>query len=478
MKNETSEARILVCDDEAAARRGIARALQAVGHEIEVCSNGQECLDALAGSSFDLVLLDLRMPVMDGRQALAHIVAEPEPPPVVVLTADTSIETAIEAVESGAADFVTKPYEIEALRFVVAKTLETKRLSRENRRLEQEVRSFRVGEPGAPMVGQSPAMERVREAIERVAPTSAPVLILGETGTGKGLVARRIHDLGPRRDEPFVTVNCAAIPETLVESELFGHRRGAFTGADRDQKGRVQAADGGTLFLDEVGDMPLAAQAKLLRVLQDGVVEPLGGGGEVRVNVRVMAATHRDLNAMVGDGDFREDLLFRLRVVELEVPPLCVRGGDIASLAEHFLAELSSRPLRLTPEAAMTLRSYQWPGNVRELRNAVERATIFCRGGVVQVEDLPVEVAGAAGEDIRSADSVLAWDPGDDFQTAKRKVVERFERVIIGSALSEHGGNISGAARALGLHRQNLQQKIKQLGMDAKSYGGASDVRE
>jgi two-component system, NtrC family, response regulator AtoC len=380
-----------------------------------------------------------------------------------VVTADSTLRTAIDAVKAGAADYLSKPYEIDELRFVVAKTLETARLQAENRRLAEEVR--RLG-GGRKLLGESPSMRGVLDAVERVAPASAGVLIRGESGTGKELVARRIHDLSDRTRGPFVAVNCAAIPDTLVESELFGHRRGAFTGADRDRPGKFRQADGGTLFLDEVGDMALAAQAKLLRVLQEGTVEPLGGADPVPVDVRVLAATHRDLKALAAEGKFREDLLFRLRVVEIELPPLRERDGDVLLLARHFLAA-SPRGLTLSPETERALLSYPWPGNVRELANAIERATIFCRGTVVQPDDLPQEIRGAE----RTADGWrFDWQPGDDFQTAKKKLIDRFERSILTQALAAHGGNISQAARSLGLHRQSLQQKLQELGIAAEDF--------
>ncbi len=459
--------RILVCDDEPVARRGAARALGAESYEILECIDGRECLAALERPrhGVDLILLDLRMPGMDGMTALAHLAALPAPPPVVVVTADSSLRSAIEAVKAGAADFLAKPYEIDELRFVVAKTLETARLRAENRRLAEEVKRLAGSRR---LSGESPAMRAVMDAIERVGPAAAGVLIRGESGTGKELVARQIHELSERARGAFVAVNCAAIPETLLESELFGHRRGAFTGADRDRPGKFRQADGGTLFLDEVGDMALAAQAKLLRVLQEGIVEPLGGGDPVAVDVRVMAATHRDLKAMAAEGRFREDLLFRLRVVEIELPPLRERAGDILLLARQFLAASSRAGLSLAPETERALLAYPWPGNVRELANAVERATIFCRGLVIQPEDLPREVRDAAAP--AGEGELLAWNPEDDFQTAKRKVVERFERAVLVEALREHGGNISQAARRLGLHRQNLQQKLHELGIAAESF--------
>jgi DNA-binding NtrC family response regulator len=463
--------RILVCDDEPVARRGAVRALGTETHDFVECGDGRACLEVLGRPrhGVDLVLLDLRMPGMDGMTTLAHLTALPAPPPVVVVTADSTLRTAIDAVKAGAADYLSKPYEIDELRFLVEKTLESARLTAENRRLKEEVK--RLG-GSRTLLGESSAMRQALDAVERVAPASASVLIRGESGTGKELVARRIHDLSDRARGPFVAVNCAAIPDTLVESELFGHRRGAFTGADRDRPGKFRQADGGTLFLDEIGDMALAAQAKLLRALQEGTVEPLGGGDPVAVDVRVLAATHRDLKALSAEGRFREDLLFRLRVVEIELPPLRARGGDVLLLARHFLA--SSRPgLALAPEAERALLAYAWPGNVRELANALERAAIFCRDGVVRPEDLPREVGGSGGEG-GAASGLLAWDPDDDFATAKKKVVDRFEREMITAALSEAGGNISQAARRLGLHRQNLQQKLHELGISAEGFRGGT----
>ena len=460
--------RILVCDDEPVARRGAARALGSEAYDFLECADGRECLAALERPrhGVDLILLDLRMPGMDGMTTLAHLTALPAPPPVVVVTADSTLRTAIEAVKAGAADYLSKPYEIDELRFVVANTLETARLRTENRRLAEEVKRL-AGQRR--LLGESPAMRAVLDAIERVAPASAGVLIRGESGTGKELVARRVHELSERARGPFVAVNCAAIPDTLVESELFGHRRGAFTGADRDRPGKFRQADGGTLFLDEVGDMAPAVQAKLLRVLQEGIVEPLGGGDPISVDVRVLAATHRDLKAMAAESRFREDLLFRLRVVEIELPPLRDRGGDVLLLARNFLAASSRSGLTFAPETERALLSYPWPGNVRELANAVERATIFCRSQVIQPEDLPQEVRTAATAE---KDDLCTWDPDDDLQTAKRKLVDRLERAMITEALREHGGNISQAARRLGLHRQSLQQKLHELGIAAESFRG------
>ena len=453
-------ARLVVCDDEAAARRGIVRALGGRYRYYEVAS-GVECLDLLETTPADLVLLDLRMPGLDGRATLGRILEREQPPPVVVVTADSSLRTAIDAVQAGATDFLAKPYEIDELRLIVERTLAGVRLERENRALRAEVR--RLAGSGE-IVGESPAMRRLMAEIETVAPTAAGVLIRGETGTGKELVARRIHALSAARG-PFVALNCAAVPESLLESELFGHRKGAFTGADRDRAGRFREAHRGTLFLDEVGDMPLAAQAKLLRVLQERVVEPLGGGKPVKVDVRVLAATHHDLVELIREGRFREDLYYRLRVVELTVPPLAARGADVLLLARHFLALAGRRDCQLTPDAESALTAHSWPGNVRELRNAMERAAIFCRG-TVRPEHLPAEIREGPAVQTAPASGGESMPKTADFQAAKSAAVERFERRFFTAALTRHRGNVSRAAREAGMHRQNLQKKLRRLGID------------
>ncbi|MEM8932227.1 MAG: sigma 54-interacting transcriptional regulator, partial [Acidobacteriota bacterium] len=311
-----------------------------------------------------------------------------------------------------------------------------------------------------------PAMLDLQVDLAKVGPTAASVVIRGETGTGKEVVARRLHALSPRVDGPFVALNCAAVPETLLESELFGHRKGAFTGADRDRAGRFREAHGGTLFLDEIGDLPLAAQAKLLRVLQERVVEPLGGGPAVDVDVRVLAATHRDLKAKVEAGTFRDDLYYRLCVVDLELPPLRERGDDVLRLARAFLIASGSRITELGPDAAGALRRHPWPGNVRELKNAIDRAAIFADGSIA-LDDLPADVRQAGDAPGLTTRPTTAghprWPEGTPFQDAKQRVVDAFERDFLGELLTRHDGNISAAARDAGMHRQNLQKKLKQL---------------
>lgn len=479
-----AKSHILVCDDEAAARRGIVRALGKERYRTTECDSGTQALLNLETAAFDLLLLDLRMPGLDGRATLERIQAMPAPPPVVMVTADSQLQTALDCLRHGAADFLAKPYEIDELRWVVERTLEGARLRRQNHQLRGELR--RLGGDGE-ILGQSPAMRQLVEDIDRVAPTDAGVLIRGETGTGKELVARRLHGGSPVARGPFVALNCAAVPESLLESELFGHRKGAFTGADRDRTGRLREAHGGTLFLDEIGDMPAAAQAKLLRVLQERNVEPLGGGKPFAVDVRVLAATHRDLEALCDAGAFRRDLYYRLRVVELTVPALRDRGDDILLLARAFLARATGRSTGLTAAAQSALLAHPWPGNVRELENAMQRAAIFHRASpndpTIDLLDLPAELRDVAGAIAPSVSVGSSGAPGVgsagldfagltdlDFKGAKTRVVDGFERHYFTSLLERHQGNVSRAARDADLHRQNLQKKLRQLSIDADDF--------
>ncbi|MEM8993697.1 MAG: sigma-54 dependent transcriptional regulator [Acidobacteriota bacterium] len=463
--------RILVCDDEMAARRGITRALGRRRYAFVEAENGHEALERLDNMAFDAVLLDLRMPGLDGRATLERILERPSPPPVVMVTADAELRTAVDLVRSGASDFVAKPYDIEELRWVVERTLDGVAVRRREKDLVAQVRSLGGG---GELIGESASMRALASDLGKVGPTAASVLVRGETGTGKELVARRLHALSPRAEGPFVALNCAAVPETLLESELFGHRKGAFTGADRDRAGRFREAHGGTLFLDEIGDLPAAAQAKLLRVLQERIVEPLGGGPAVDVDVRVVAATHRDLKALAQTGEFREDLYYRLCVVELLLPALRDRGDDVVLLARAFLQAIRPNRAELTPEAASALRRHPWPGNVRELRNAIERAAIFA-DGPVDLGDLPPDVRTAVGDGApfgAAAPTPARWPEGTVFQDAKQRSIDAFERDFFSALLERHGGNISAAARDASMHRQNLQKKLRHLELAA----GAGDA--
>ena len=431
-------ARVLIIDDDSGLREGIAETLSDLGHTAEQAPDGAAGLARLARGGIDAVLLDLRMPGMDGLSVLRAMRERGEMPPVAVLTAVPTAANTIEAMRLGAMDHIAKPIGREALAALVARMLPA-----------ASAAPTVVADESDELVGATPAMREVQKSVGMLADSDATVLITGETGTGKEVVARAIHRHGRRAAAAFVAVNCAAIPAGLLESQLFGHARGAFTGAVADAAGSIRAAHKGTLFLDEIGDMDLAMQAKLLRVLQERVVVPVGGK-PVPVDVRVLAATHRDLPAMVQAGTFREDLYWRLGVVPLHLPPLRERLGDIVPLAEHFLAA-SGTGRHLSAEAAARLLGHRWPGNVRELRNAMERAAALGRRPLVGAEEM-----GFLG-------SVAAPAPAEDLLAGTLpEAVARLEAVMIRRALDRSGGNRAEAARLLGIHRQLLYEKLRQ----------------
>jgi DNA-binding NtrC family response regulator len=442
---------ILIIDDDQALREGLAEALTDLGHVTLEAGNGEAGLALQAARDVDAVLLDLRMPGLDGLEVLRRLRARPNPPPVAILTAVPTASNTIEAMRLGAVDHLAKPIGRDDLAALIGRMLP-----------EEAARPgpAPAAESTEELVGNSAAMRDVQKSIGMLADGEATVLITGETGTGKEVVARALHQHGRRASKPFVAVNCAAIPADLLESQLFGHVRGAFTGAVADRAGSFRDAEGGTLFLDEIGDMAPALQAKLLRVLQDRVVTPVGGK-PVPVNVRILAATHRDLPAQVREGRFREDLYWRLGVVPVHLPPLRERLADILPLAEHFLALAAGRaaPKRLSAEAASRLLSHSWPGNVRELRNAMERAAVLARRDVLTAEDLtflhtaPIE-AGPA----------MDWLSGD-----LPGAVARLEVAMIQRALDAAGGNRADAARRLNIHRQLLYEKLRRYGLDASA---------
>src|SRR5919198_2285871 len=377
---------ILIVDDEAGVRSALSGVLRDEGYEVDAVDSGEACLDRVARAPYDVIVLDIWLPGMDGLTTLARLQERRIDAPVVMISGHGNIESAVRAIKMGAFDFIEKPLSLEKTVLVVGHALRQRRLEAENRALRATV------DRRLAMIGESYVMAQLREQIAMAAPTKGRVLIYGENGTGKELVARNIHMLSRKRGGPFVEVNCAAIPEELIESELFGHIKGAFTGATADRRGKFEAADGGTLFLDEIGDMSLKTQAKVLRALQEEVVEPVGGTSTVKVDVRVIAATNKDLPTEIRAGRFREDLYFRLNVIPIFVPPLRDRDADIPLLAEHFVAELAReygrRPKRLDPGAATGLRSYKWPGNVRELRNVIERLMIMVPGDTIALSDL------------------------------------------------------------------------------------------
>jgi two-component system response regulator AtoC/two-component system nitrogen regulation response regulator NtrX len=457
--------RILIVDDEQAARYSVRRALAQEGHELAEAVSGEEALASIEEKPADLVLLDLSMPGMDGMETLARIRERPAPPPVIMITAHGSERLAVEAIRRGADDYIAKPYELDEFRASVRSTLERVRLERENARLREEIAR---SEGAHPLLGHSPVMQELRNRITAVAGVDVTVLIRGESGSGKELVALEIHRQSARTKGPFVAVSAAAVPDGLVESELFGHERGAFTGADRQRLGRFEQARGGTLFLDEIGDMPFPAQAKVLRLLEERTFERVGGSESVKSDVRLVTATHRDLREEISAGRFREDLYYRIRVVELYVPPLRARGTDVLLLAGRFAQEFAGRHgkdiLGFTDEAIEALKAYSWPGNVRELRNAVETGVVLARGEMLGVEELPLEVR--TGHDL----PVPVPEEKLPLREASRRAQDAFERAYISKAMREAEGNLSAAARALGMYRQTLQNKLRALRIDAEEF--------
>ena len=444
---------VLIVDDEAGVRSALSGVLRDEGYNVDAVDSGEACLDRASRAPYDVIVLDIWLPGIDGLATLERLRERRVDAPVVMISGHGNIESAVRAIKLGAFDFVEKPLSLEKTVLVVGNAVRQRRLEAENRALRAHV------DKRLTMVGESYVMAQLREQVAMAAPTNGRVLIFGENGTGKELVARTIHAMSRRRSGPFVEVNCAAIPEELIESELFGHTRGAFTGAVADRRGKFEVADTGTLFLDEIGDMSVKTQAKVLRALQEQVVEPVGGSNNVKVDVRVLAATNKDLPAEIRAGRFREDLYFRLNVIPIFVPPLRDRDGDIPLLAEHFMAELAReygrRPKRLDPGAATGLRSYRWPGNVRELRNVIERLMIMVPGETITLNDLAFLDSGTlAVAETEGASPMTLHDAR-----------ERFERDYILRALAAQQGNISRTADALGVERSNLYRKMRAFGI-------------
>jgi two-component system nitrogen regulation response regulator NtrX len=444
---------VLIVDDEAGVRSALGGVLRDEGYAVEAVESGEACLDRVTRAPFDVIILDIWLPGMDGLVTLARLRERRVDAPVVMISGHGNIESAVRAIKMGAFDFVEKPLSLDKTVLVVGNAVRQRRLEAENRALRETV------DRRLTMIGESYVMAQLREQVAMAAPTNGRVLIFGENGTGKELVARSIHHLSRRRGGPFVEVNCAAIPEELIESELFGHVKGAFTGAVADRRGKFEASDGGTLFLDEIGDMSVKTQAKVLRALQEQVVEPVGGTGTVKVDVRILAATNKDLPTEIRAGRFREDLYFRLNVIPIFVPPLRDREADIPLLASHFMSELAReygrRPKRLDPAAAAGLRSYRWPGNVRELRNVVERLMIMVPGDTISLADLVFLDPSAVP---------LAEPPGLPVLSL-HDARDRFERDYILRALAVQQGNMSRTAEVLGVERSNLYRKMRAFGL-------------
>ena len=453
-------ARILIVDDDASFRESLAETVSSLGHETLMASNGAQGLSFLKRGGIDAVFLDFRLPDMSGIEvlrAMKHLLGAGDPP-VIMLTAYSSVDNTIEAMKLGAFEHLAKPIRRQAVESALASALASQGTATQQTEVRNEDE----------FVARSERMRETVKLIGRAAASDATVLITGETGSGKEIVARALHKHSARASHPFVAINCAAIPHELLESELFGHVRGAFTGATASRTGIFQQADGGTLLLDEIGDMNGNLQAKLLRVLAEGLIVPLGAERPLAVNVRLLAATHRDLAQQVAEGKFREDLFYRLNVINIHVSPLRERHEDIIALAEYFLALASDSPKNLSAEARHSLEMHAWPGNVRELRNVIERATILARGASIKVEDLGLadSVANAAAPRVLSATAPLALSaaspPLHDLPTA----LAQLEEGMIRAALAETGGNRAEAARRLGIRRQLLYTKLRQYGVE------------
>lgn len=451
---------VLVVDDDASVRKVLGALLENAGWTTTRAATGEEALDLVRAADPDVVVSDLKMPGMDGLELLGHLrVSYPEIP-VVLLTAHGSVDAAVEAMKRGAHDFLTKPFDKEQVLAIVESA---------SGQAEHGRRDFQgplVSGARCGIIGDSPAMTRLKDLIEKIAPSPATVLVTGPTGTGKELVASALHVLSDRSQGPFVRLNCGALPETLVESELFGHERGAFTGADKRKPGRFELADGGLLFLDEVGELPPAAQVKLLRVLQDGQIDVVGGTQPLNVDVRLVAATNRDLEQLVAAGEFREDLYYRLKVVELRLPPLSERLEDLPDLVDCFLDKHSERlgrdRPRLSAEVLPALRSRSWKGNVRELEHAVERAVLLGEGAELEVDDFGF---GEPAASVAGASTANSPDGSTDLKTAARAAAAEAERRLIRAALEATDANVTQAAERLGLSRRGLQLKMKDLGL-------------
>ncbi len=448
----TQSQTILVVDDERAHRLMLRAHLEDAGYQVLEARDGAQAQEVVASQPVDLVLMDVVMPRVDGMAALPELKTMAPRTPVMIMTAFGSIEKAVAALKAGAADYLTKPLDMEEVLIKVERQLETAGLAR---RLEEQAQ--RLGErfDFSALKGESPPMQSLKESLVMVAPSEATVLITGESGTGKEVVAQIIHQNSPRKNGPLVQVNCAALPENLLESELFGHEKGAFTGASKRREGRWGAAHGGTIFLDEIAEMSPSTQAKILRALQEGEYSPLGSDKVLKADVRVMAATNRDLAQAVAQGEFREDLYYRLNVVNLHMPPLRERGEDIIALAQDFLIQFNQKNRRdlkgFSPQALERLMAYRWPGNVRELINVVERAVIMAPGPLIEPRDLPLALQ----------------EPGENQEVQIRAglTIREMERALIEKTLEATGGNRTRSAAMLGITRKTLQNKIKEYGL-------------
>jgi nitrogen regulation protein NR(I) len=471
-------AEVLIVDDDSQLRQSFARLLGEEGYEVRVASSGENGISAIKEKLPDLVVMDVRMPGMDGLEALQRIQDIDSKLPVVIMTAFGTTETAIEATKQGAFDYVLKPFDVSDMLKIIAQAVEAGRMMHQH--VQMGAAPETVGSDV--IVGKSPSMQTVYKAIGRVAPTDATVLIRGESGTGKELVARAIYQHSQRANKPFLIINCVAIPETLLESELFGYERGAFTGASSRRLGKFEQANGGTVFLDEIGDMPLSIQAKILRLLQERSIERLGGQHTIDVDVRIIAATNRDLESAIEEGRFREDLYYRLKVVAIELPTLRERKEDIPLLTDYFLTrfsrEMNMQNPGISKDACREIGNHFWPGNVRELGNAIKKALIFSRGYPIQAGDIRQVIAGESrGEDNAAVDDLEAagrsWIrkmlSSEQSQDMFNYLMDHFGRMVVAEALNLTGGNRSRAAKLLGMSRPTLQARIERYNLSLET---------
>ena len=449
--------RILIVDDEKGIRTSLRGVLEDEGFEVDAVGSGERCLEVTRGSEYDLVLLDIWLPEMDGLAVLEHLKNEGYPAQVIMISGHGTIETAVRATRLGAWDFIEKPLSLEKTILLVRNALRQRRLERQNIELQEKL------ERREEMVGDSAAMQKLRQEIELAAPSESRVLIFGENGTGKELVARAVHRASRRAEKPFVEVNCAAIPEELIESEMFGHKKGSFTGASEDKEGKFKAADGGTLFLDEIGDMSLKTQAKVLRVLQEQKIEPVGSNETVKVDVRVIAATNKNLDEEIAAGRFRKDLYFRINVLPIRVPPLRERREDVPILARYFIeafaARFGRRAKEIEPAAMAKLKNRDWPGNVRELANTIERLMIMVPDEKISVDDLDLSPSSAPAEAPIESMSF----------TSLKEAKEFVERRLILATLKKNEFNVAETAKQLQVERSHLYRKLRSYGIEIKT---------
>ncbi len=448
---------ILIVDDDPNHRTMLKVNLQSAGFHVLIASDGDEVLSKIKGKSIDVILLDLKMKRMGGIATLSTLLKAGISIPVIVITAFSSVESAVDAMKKGAFDYISKPVDIDELKLTISRALNFRTLSEENKSLKNKLKEHYHFDN---IIGKSPVMQEMFSTLAMVAPTDSTVLITGESGTGKELVANALHQNSERKNSPFIKLNCAALHENLLESELFGHEAGAFTGASKQRKGRFELANLGTLFLDEIGDMSLATQSKILRILQEGELERVGGGKSIKVDVRLLAATHKNLKEMIVEGTFRQDLFFRLSVVPIHLPALRERSIDIPELAQFFLRRYAVKNRKdikgFHPEALSLLMQYDWPGNIRELENTIERASVLCLGEQITPHELPPHFFP---EGVRAKVAEIS-STGDDF------TLRDMEREVIKTALEKTGNNKSLTAKKLGIARQTLLNKIKEFGLE------------